>query len=139
MLLLRSLLFNLFLYTGIVVVFLIALPTLFLPSKFTLFFGKLLGHYVIFVVKIFLNTQVEIKGADNIDINLSINIQGCTDIYADNYNEFASTDNDSCVYSDQISSVYPNPINLNSDLLTFNYISSNSRFITLSLFDLNYL
>jgi len=66
MLLLRSLLFNLFLYTGIVVVFLIALPTLFLPSKFTLFFGKLLGHYVIFVVKIFLNTQVEIKGADNI-------------------------------------------------------------------------
>ena len=66
MLLLRSLLFNLFLYTGIVVVFLIALPTLFLPSKYTLFFGKLLGHYVIFVVKIFLNTQVEIKGADNI-------------------------------------------------------------------------
>ena len=66
MLLLRSLLFNLFLYTGIVVVFLIALPTLFLPSKFTLFFGKLLGHYVIFVVKIFLNTQVEIKGTDNI-------------------------------------------------------------------------
>ena len=66
MLLLRSLLFNLFLYTGIVVVFLIALPTLFLPSKFTLFFGKLLGHYVIFVVKIFLNTQVEIKGANNI-------------------------------------------------------------------------
>ena len=66
MLLLRSLLFNLFLYTGIVVVFLIALPTLFLPSKFTLFFGKLLGHYVIFVVKIFLSTQVEIKGADNI-------------------------------------------------------------------------
>ena len=66
MLLLRSLLFNLFLYTGIVVVFLIALPTLFLPSKFTLFFGKFLGHYVVFVVKIFLNTQIEIKGADNI-------------------------------------------------------------------------
>ena len=66
MLILRSLLFNLFLYTGIVVVFLIALPTLFLPSKFTLFFGKFLGHYVVFVVKIFLNTQIEIKGADNI-------------------------------------------------------------------------
>ena len=66
MLLLRSLLFNVFLYTGIVAVFLIALPTLFLPSKFTLFFGKFLGHYVIFVVKIFLNTQVEIKGTNNI-------------------------------------------------------------------------
>ena len=55
MLLLRSLLFNLFLYTGIVSVFLIALPTLFLPPKFTLLFGKLLGYYVIFVVRIFLN------------------------------------------------------------------------------------
>ena len=55
MLLLRSLLFNLFLYTGIVSVFLIALPTLFLPTKFTLLFGKCLGYYVVFVVRIFLN------------------------------------------------------------------------------------
>jgi len=66
MLLLRSLLFNLFLYTGIVSVFLIALPTLFLPPKFTLLFGKFLGHYVIFIVRIFLNTKVEIKGINNI-------------------------------------------------------------------------
>ena len=66
MLLLRSLLFNFFLYTGIVSVFLIALPTLFLPSQFTLLFGKFLGHYVIFIVRIFLNTKVEIKGIDNI-------------------------------------------------------------------------
>ena len=64
--LLRSLLFNLFLYTGIVVVFLIALPTLFLPPKFTLLFGKFLGHYVVFAVKIFLNTQVEFRGINNI-------------------------------------------------------------------------
>ena len=66
MLLLRSLLFNLFLYTGILSVFLIALPTLFLPPKFTLLFGKCLGHYVILIVKIFLNTKVEIKGINNI-------------------------------------------------------------------------
>ena len=66
MLLLRSLLFNLFLYTGIVSIFLIALPTLFLPSKFALLFGKFLGHYVVFVVRIFLNTKVEIKGISNI-------------------------------------------------------------------------
>ncbi len=64
--LLRSLLFNLFLYTGIIVVFLIALPALFLPTKITLLFGKFLGHYVVFVVKIFLNTQVEFKGIENI-------------------------------------------------------------------------
>ena len=66
MLLLRSLLFNFFLYTGIIVVFLIALPTLFLPPKFTLSFGKFLGHYVIFIVKTFLNTKVEFKGIENI-------------------------------------------------------------------------
>ena len=66
MLLLRSLIFNIFLYTGIVAVFLIALPSLLLPPKFTLLFGKLLGHYVIFIVKFFLNTKIEIKGKDNI-------------------------------------------------------------------------
>ena len=66
MLLLRSLLFNCILYFGIVVIFIIALPTLFLPAKFTLFFGKFLGHYVVFVVKIFLNTEVEFKGKNNI-------------------------------------------------------------------------
>jgi len=64
--LLRSLLFNFFLYTGIIVVFLIALPALFLPTKITLLFGKLLGHYVVFVVEIFLNTKVEFKGIENI-------------------------------------------------------------------------
>jgi 1-acyl-sn-glycerol-3-phosphate acyltransferase len=66
MLLLRSLLFNLFLYTGIIVVFLIALPSLILPTKFTLLFGKFLGHYVILIVRLFLNTKVEIKGIENI-------------------------------------------------------------------------
>ena len=66
MLLLRSLLFNLFLYAGIVAVFLIALPTLFLPPQFALFFGKCLGHYVVFIVRIFLGTKVEFKGVNNI-------------------------------------------------------------------------
>ena len=66
MTLLRSLLFNLFLYAGIVVVFLIALPTLLLPPKFTLLFGKFLGHYVVFVVRFFLNTKVKFKGIENI-------------------------------------------------------------------------
>ena len=65
----RSLIFNILLYTGIILVFIIAIPTLFLPSKFTLLFGKFLGHYVIFIVKFFLNTKVEIKGASNIPKN----------------------------------------------------------------------
>jgi 1-acyl-sn-glycerol-3-phosphate acyltransferase len=66
MVLLRSLIFNIFLYTGIVAIFIIAIPTLFLPTKFTLLFGKLLGYYVIYILKIFLNTNVEIKGINNI-------------------------------------------------------------------------
>ena len=64
--LLRSLLFNLFLYSGIIFIFLIALPTLLLPAKFALMFGKLLGHYVIFLVKFFLGVTVEVRGTNNI-------------------------------------------------------------------------
>ena len=66
MLLLKSLLFNLFLYLGITIVFLIALPSLFLPSKITLIFGKFLGHYVVFIVRFFLNTKIEFRGTENI-------------------------------------------------------------------------
>ena len=69
MLLLRSLIFNFFIYFGIVVTFLIAIPALLLPVKFTLLFGKFLGYYVIYVVRIFLNTKVEFKGLDNIPKN----------------------------------------------------------------------
>ena len=66
MLLLRSLLFNFFLYFGIIIVFLIALPALFFPPKITLLFGRFLGHYVVFIVRIFLNTKIEFKGIENI-------------------------------------------------------------------------
>ena len=69
MLFLRSLLFNLFLYAGIILVFLVAIPALFLPSKITLLFGKFLGHYVVLIVRIFLSTKVEFKGIDNIPKN----------------------------------------------------------------------
>jgi len=69
MAILRSLIFNFFIYTGITVVFIIALPALFLPTKITLLFGKILGHYVVFIVRIFLNTKVEFKGVENIPKN----------------------------------------------------------------------
>ena len=67
--LLRSLIFNIFLYLGIVIVFLVAIPTLFLPPKFTLSFGKFLGHYVVFVVRVLLNSKVEFRGIENIPKN----------------------------------------------------------------------
>ena len=66
---LRSLLFNFFIYAGIVIVFLIALPSLFLPPKITLIFGKFLGHYVVFIVRFILNTKVEFRGIENIPKN----------------------------------------------------------------------
>ena len=66
MLLIRSIFFNFFLYSGIVFAFLIAIPTLLMPPKFTLLFGKLLGYYVVLIVRFFLNTKVEFKGIDNI-------------------------------------------------------------------------
>jgi 1-acyl-sn-glycerol-3-phosphate acyltransferase len=69
MLLLRSLLFNLFLYAGIASVFLIALPAIFMPTKVTLLFGKFLGYYVVFIVRICLSTKVEFKGIENIPKN----------------------------------------------------------------------
>ena len=69
MLTLRSLLFNFFLYTGIIAVFIFAIPTLLMPSKFASLFGKFLGHYVIFIVKFLLNTKVEFKGIENLTNN----------------------------------------------------------------------
>ena len=69
MLLLRSLIFNFFIYFGIVITFLIAIRALILPVKITLLFGKFLGNYVIYIVRIFLNTKVEFKGLNNIPKN----------------------------------------------------------------------
>ena len=67
--LVRSLLFNFFLYAGIILIFLIAIPALIMPSKIVLLFGKFLGYYVVFIVKIFLNVKVEFKGVENIPKN----------------------------------------------------------------------
>ena len=77
------------------------------------------------------------NGEESISIDFSINIDGCTDIYADNYNQLATIDNDSCEYINQLfRGVYPNPINLATDLLVFDYISSSNKSIEISIFDL---
>ena len=41
----RSLIFNIFLYVGLITIFILAIPTLVLPSKFTIFFGRLSAKY----------------------------------------------------------------------------------------------
>ena len=63
---LRSLIFNILLFSGLIVIFLIAIPTLVLPSKFTLFFGRLSAKFIIILMKIILDTKVNFKGIENL-------------------------------------------------------------------------
>jgi 1-acyl-sn-glycerol-3-phosphate acyltransferase len=66
MLFIRSLIFNIFLYVGLILIFILAIPTLILPSKFTIFFGRLSAKYLVFILKIILNTKVKFHGVENL-------------------------------------------------------------------------
>ena len=66
MLFIRSLIFNIFLYAGLILIFILALPTLILPSKFTIFFGRISAKYLVFILKIILNTKVIFHGVENL-------------------------------------------------------------------------
>ena len=63
---LKSLIFNIFLYFGIIFIFLLAIPTLFMPSKFALYFGKFLANYIILILRLILNTKVIFHGRENL-------------------------------------------------------------------------
>jgi|TARA_B110000971_G_scaffold193933_1_gene207202 1-acyl-sn-glycerol-3-phosphate acyltransferase len=67
--LIKSLFFNIFLYVGIVLVFILAMPTLILPAKFTLYCGKFLAYYIILILRLFLNTKVIFHGLENLKKN----------------------------------------------------------------------
>ena len=62
----KSLIFNLFFYSVVIVVLIIAIPTLVLPKKSTLLFGKLLANLIILVLRITLNTKVIFHGLKNL-------------------------------------------------------------------------
>ena len=62
----KSLVFNIFLYAGIILVFILAIPTLILPPKFTLYCGKFLAHYIILILRLILNTKVVFHGLENL-------------------------------------------------------------------------
>ena len=66
MLFIKSLIFNIFLYAGLISIFILAIPTLILPSKFTIFFGRLSAKYLVFILKIILNTKVKFHGVENL-------------------------------------------------------------------------
>jgi 1-acyl-sn-glycerol-3-phosphate acyltransferase len=63
---LKSLFFNVFLFLGIIIVFILAIPTLLLPNKFTLYCGKFLAHYIILILRLILNSKVIFHGLENL-------------------------------------------------------------------------
>jgi 1-acyl-sn-glycerol-3-phosphate acyltransferase len=62
----RSLIFKIFFYLGIILICLIFLPTLLLPQKIVLFGGKIMGHWSKICLNIFLSTKIIIKGKENL-------------------------------------------------------------------------
>jgi len=66
MIFLRSFLFNIFLYAGIISACIISIPFLFLKDRYMICAGKVLSEYIINLLKIFLNTKVKFKGLENL-------------------------------------------------------------------------
>ena len=62
----RNFLFSLFFFTGIILISLIFLPTIFLPRKLVLFGGKIMGYWSSICLRVFLSTKIIIKGKENI-------------------------------------------------------------------------
>ena len=64
--LIRSFIFNIFLYVGLITIFIFAIPTLILPSKFTIFFGRLSARYIVLILRVILSTKVVFHGIENL-------------------------------------------------------------------------
>jgi 1-acyl-sn-glycerol-3-phosphate acyltransferase len=62
----RSLIFNIFLYIGLIAIFILAITTLVLPSKYTIIFGRLSARYIVLILKLILNTKVIFHGIENL-------------------------------------------------------------------------
>ena len=62
----RSFLFSISFYIGIIIISILFVPSFFLPQKFALFGGKLMGYWSIFCLRIFLSTKIVVKGKENI-------------------------------------------------------------------------
>ena len=65
----RSLLFTILFYLTLIFVFIIAIPTLILPSKATLVCGKVLAYIIIFLLRFILGVKVTFSGIENLKKN----------------------------------------------------------------------
>ena len=66
---LRSLLFNILFYATLILVFILAIPTLVLPSKAALVCGKILAFIIIFLLRTILGVKVIFSGIENLKKN----------------------------------------------------------------------
>ena len=62
----KNFLFSIFFFSGIILICIIFLPSLFLPQKIVLFGGKIMGHWSAICLRFFLSTKIIIKGKENI-------------------------------------------------------------------------
>ncbi len=62
----KSLIFNIFLYFGLIIIFILAIPTLILPDRYTIFFGRLSARYIVLILKLVMNTRVIFHGEENL-------------------------------------------------------------------------
>ena len=62
----RSILFTIFFFLGIIIISILFLPTFFFPQKIVLIGGKMMGYWAALCLKIFLSTKIIIKGKENI-------------------------------------------------------------------------
>ena len=65
----RSVLFTLSFYLTLIIVFIVAIPTLILPSKATLICGKILAYIIIFLLRFVLGVKVTFSGVENLKKN----------------------------------------------------------------------
>tara|TARA_B100000795_G_scaffold182822_1_gene138577 strand:- start:34 stop:735 length:702 start_codon:yes stop_codon:yes gene_type:complete len=65
----RSFLFSLFFFIGIILISFLFLPAILLPKNIVLFGGKIMGHWTSFCLQVFLSTKIIVKGRENIIVD----------------------------------------------------------------------
>ena len=61
----RNTFFSTFFFTGIIFISIVFLPSLLMPQRFVIFGGKLMGYWTEICLKIFLSTNITVKGKEN--------------------------------------------------------------------------
>ena len=63
---LRNFIFSIIFFSGIILISILFLPTLFMPQRVVLFGGKLMGYWTSLCLNLIMNVKIEIIGRENI-------------------------------------------------------------------------